>query len=154
MIADFVVNSNGLWNAPMLHVQPVVWSFQAGDWVVEKGIPDHHLRIIEQFTDALGIRFYIVFETSLRDKFSGLRYRNAEQLESKAAWKMGAGNDLDAILERARRACGIPYSILARTDCESLQRWIQSGKEEDRWSTQLWLALGLGGLGLLFFGSN
>jgi len=138
----------------MFYVQPVVWSFRAGDWVVEKGVPNHHLRIIEQFTDALGIRFYVVFETSQRDKFSGFRYRNAEQLESTATWKMGAGNELDAIVERARRACGIPYSILARTDCESLQRWIQSGKEEDRWSTQLWFALGLGGLGLLFFGSN
>jgi hypothetical protein len=76
--------------------------------VVEKGIPDHHPRIIEQLTDSLGIRFYVVFGTSLRDKFSGFRYRNAEQLESMATWNMGAGNDRDAILELARRACGIP----------------------------------------------
>jgi hypothetical protein len=155
MVADFVVNSHGFLNAPMFYVQsPEMPKFGAGDWLVKKGIPDHHLRVIEPHTDHLGNRFYLVFETSLRDKLSGFRYRNAEQLESTATWKMGAGNDLDGILDRARRACGIEYSILAHTDCESLQRWIQTGKEEDRWSTQVWWALGFGGLGLFFFGSN
>jgi hypothetical protein len=41
----------------------ILWQYKAGDWVVEPGIPGHHLRIIQQSFDADSVRRYRVFDT-------------------------------------------------------------------------------------------
>jgi hypothetical protein len=121
------------------------WKYQAGDWVVEPGLPDHHLRVIEQFFDANGARWYTIFDTSLREQYGDYRWRNAEELERLSNLKARPEpQDLPAILARAASCRGIAWSMLARTDCESIQGWIHSGDESDRWSAQVWLGIGLG----------
>jgi hypothetical protein len=136
-----------LWNYPVVEQ----WKYGQADWVVESGFPDHHLRIIRQlFQD--GVRWYLVFNTSLAGRFSDYKWRRASELESKSRLeKRPDANDVEAILKRAASCRYILYSLLARTDCESLQRWIHTGDEGDRWSPQVWKGIGGGVLLTILF---
>ena len=114
---------------------------------MKPGFPNHHLRIIHQHVDDDGVRWYRIFDTSLRERYSDYKWRQADELESKSGLeKRPNPGDVEAILRRAAACRYILYSLLARTDCESLQQWIHTGKENDRWSPQFWG--GIGGLGL------
>ena len=61
---------------------------------------------------------------------------------------------IPAILERAALSRFLSYSLFARTDCESLQRWIHTGNEQDRWSPQVWMGIGGSVLGTLVVAAN
>jgi hypothetical protein len=111
--------------------------------VVEPGFPDHHLRIIQQLHEN-GVRWYLIFDTSLTGRVSDYKWRLADDLESKSRLeKRPDPDDVEAILERTASCRYILYSLLARTDCESLQRWIHTGNEADRWSPQVLIGVGL-----------
>lgn len=129
-----------MWN-PQLQI---LWNYQEGDWVVEPGLPDHHLRIVQWFVDGNLVRWYRVFDTSSRNVYGDYRWRLADELESKSRLKARPEPDrIPAILERTEQCRFIEWSILARTDCESIQGWIHSGDEQDRWSPQVWIGVGL-----------
>lgn len=127
-----------LWNTVVVEH----WNYEAGDWVVELGLPDHHLRIVRQFFDASAVRWYRIFDTSLRGGYGDYGWRQADELESKSRLKARPEPDqVPAILERTERCRFVEWSILARTECESIQGWIHTGNESDRWSSQVWMAL-------------
>jgi hypothetical protein len=133
-------------------VQVGVWNYGPADHVVEPGFPDHHLRIIQQHYADDGVRWYLIFDTSLRERFSDYKWRRADELESRSRLeKRPNPGDVEAILKRAGACRYILYSLLARTDCESLQRWIHTGDEGDRWSPQVWIGAGavVGSLALI-----
>jgi hypothetical protein len=137
-----------MWNSQVR----IPWKYEAGDWVVEPGLPDHHLRIVQQVLDA-NARWYLIFDTNLfTEGYGNHKWRGADELEWKS--RLGARphpNDVPAVLERTASCRFIKYSILARTDCESLQRWIHSGEERDRWSPQVWIGAGLFGAVILAY---
>ena len=134
--------AGNLWNYAAVES----WKYQAGDWVVEPGFPDHHLRIIEQHWDREGVRWYVIFDTSLTGQYSDYKWCPANELESQSRFEARPHpNDVPAIRQRTESCRYILYSLLARTDCESLQRWIHTGAEDDRWSPQVWI----GGLGIV-----
>jgi hypothetical protein len=139
------------WNAIVVES----WKYESGDWVVEPGLPDHHLRIVQQFLDAQNVRWYGIFDTSLRENYGDYRWRQANELEPKSRLKARPEPDqVPAILERTAFCRGIEWSMLARTDCESIQGWIHSGNENDRWSPQVWMGIGLGVLGVIALASG
>lgn len=140
------------WNEGQLVAS---WKYQSGDWVVEPGLPDHHLRIIERFIDANGAPWYTIFDTSLRVDYGDYRWRHADELEPRSRLKARPDPDaVPAILARTLSCCGIGWSMLARTDCESIQGWIQSGNEDDRWSPQVCMGIGAGLLGAIALVNN
>lgn len=131
------------------------WMYEAGDWVVERGLPEHHLRIVQQFSDASAIRWYRTFDTSLREHHGDYRWCQADELESKSRLKARPNPDqVPAILERTEQCRFIEWSIFARTDCESIQGLIHSGNEQDRWSSQVLLGIGVGVLGAIALASS
>lgn len=131
-----------MWN-PQLQFW---WNYQEGDWVVEPGIPDHHLRIVQRFVDGNLVRWYRIFDTSPKDVYGDYRWRQADELEAKSRLKARPTPDqIPAILQRTEQCRFIEWSILARTDCESIQGWIHSGDEQDRWSSQVWIGVGVVG---------
>jgi hypothetical protein len=116
-----------------------IWRYEAADWVVEPGLIDHHLRIVRGFVNHEGVRTYQVFDTSLRVGFSDYSLRLADELESKSRLQSRPPVlQVPFILHRTELCRYIDYSLLARTDCESLQRWIHTGNEQNRWSPQVW----------------
>ena len=130
------------------------WKYEVGDWVVEPGLPDHHLRIVQQFWDG-SILWYRIFDTSLREHHGDYRWRQAIELEARSYLKTRpAADQIPAILERTERCRLIEWSILGRTDCESIQGWIHTGEEKDRWSPQVWIGIGLGVFGAIAVASN
>src|SRR5260370_11252833 len=119
-------DQRNFWNAVVIES----WKYQSGDWVVEPGLPDHHLRIVQEVLDANNVRWYSIFDTSLGDGYAEYRWRQANELESKSRLKARPEPDeVAAILERTAFCRGIGWSLLARTDCESIQGWIHSGSE-------------------------
>ena len=95
---------------------------------VEPGFPDHHLRIIGQRYGDNGIRWSLIFDTSARKRLSDHKWRCADELETQV--KIGEEthpDDIPAIFERTGSCCYVLYSLLERTDCESIQRWIHTG---------------------------
>lgn len=65
------------WNEQMVQD----WKYKAADWVVEPGLPDHHLRIIHPFVDPNSVRWYKIFDTRLTQGYSNYTYRRADELE-------------------------------------------------------------------------
>lgn len=128
-----------MWN-PQVRIP---WKYEAGDWVVEPGLPDHHLRIVQPVLDA-NVRWYLIFDTNLfTEGYGHYEWRGADELEWKSRLEARPHpDDVPAVLERTASCRFIKYSIFARTDCESLQRWIHSGEERDRWSPQVWIGAG------------
>jgi hypothetical protein len=134
-------DQGNFWNTVVVES----WKYQSGEWVVEPGLPDHHLRIVQQVLDANDVRWYSIFDTSLRDSYGDYRRRQANELEPKSRLKSRPEpEEVPAVLERTAFCRGIEWSVLAQTDCESLQGWIHSGNENDRWSPQVWIAIGAG----------
>jgi len=131
------------------------WKYQAGDWVVEPGFPNHHLRIIDSLIDDNHIRWYLIFDTTMRDGFSDFRWRHADALESTSKLEARPRpEDVPAIIERAIQVRYLLYSILSRTDCETLQRWIHTGMEQVRWSPQVWTGIAATVIGSLFIAAS
>ena len=119
------------------------WKYQTGDWVMEPGLPNHHLRIIDVLVDDNSVRFYLIFDTTMRDGFSDFRWRQADELEFKSKLEARPHADqVPAIVQRVLLCRYVGYSLWSRTDCESLQRWIHTGMEQVRWSPQVWTAIG------------
>lgn len=127
-----------LWNS--VGVEP--WKFGPGDWVVEPGLPNHHLRIVERHLEN-NVRWYKIFDTRMND-VGEYRWRQANELESKSfLYASPTPDQIPAILERTESCRGIEWSAWVRTDCESIQRWIHTGNENDRWSPQVLIGVGL-----------
>ncbi len=137
---------------------PVVqqWRYQPWDWVMLFGFPNHHLRIVEQRWNG-SVRWYWIFDTRL-GSHGEYSWRRADELdpEHKSVLIARATPDqIPGIRQRTEQCHLVGYSFLARTDCESIQRWIQTGKEGDRWSPQVVAGAGAGLLALgLIFGSS
>jgi hypothetical protein len=88
-------NQGNFWTS--IVVAP--WKYESGDWVIEPGLPDHHLRIVQQFWDG-DLRWYRIFDTSLRDHYGDYRWRQASELESKSYLKARpAADQIPAIPE-------------------------------------------------------
>jgi hypothetical protein len=119
------------------------WQYGLADWIVEPGLIAHHIRIIQCFLDDNSVRWYLIFDTTLEDGHGDYKWRRANELESKSRlYKRPDPGQIPAILERASLCRYVDYSIFARTDCESIQGWIQTGNETDRWSSQVWIGIG------------
>jgi hypothetical protein len=128
------------------------FKYQAGDWVRQNGIPQHHLRIVSCIPGVEDIHYYEVFDTTLECGYADYSVRQADLLEANSELVERAENDqhVALILARCKLLRHIKYSVPQRLDCESLQRLIQTGKEEDRWSPQVVAALGVGLASILF----
>lgn len=132
------------------------WKYQTADWVVEPGLPDHHLRIIQQHVDPNSIGWYSIFDTRLAQGHSDYSLRRADELEATSRLESRPHSaDVGAILQRTASCHFVAYSLFARTDCESLQRWIHTGEENARWSPQVLAGVALlGGIALAFIKPN
>lgn len=120
------------------------FKYQSTDWVKQYGLPQHHLRIISLRVDAEGQRWYWIFDTTLTRKFADYRWIRATELEARSELVQRAESTVRAwdILQRCERLRCLKYSIPQKQDCESLQRFIQTGREADRWSSQVaWTGL-------------
>ena len=120
------------------------FKYQPADWVKQYGLPQHHLRIVSWIVDANGESWYLIFDTTLNRKCADYRWIRATELEDGSELVQRAENDIHAcdILQRCERLRCVKYSIPQKLDCESLQRFIQTGREEDRWSPQVvWTGL-------------
>jgi len=130
--------------------------YEPWDWVMLFGFPNHHLRIVEQRWNG-SVRWYLIFDTRL-GSHGDYSWRRADELdpEHKSVLIARATPDqIPGIRYRTERCHLVGYSFLARTDCESIQRWIQTGNEGDRWSPQVVAGAGAGLLALaLIFGSS
>jgi hypothetical protein len=117
---------------------------------MELGFPNHHLRTVEQRW-INSTRWYLIFDTRL-GSHGDYRLRPAHELESKSVRIAGASPDqIPGIRQRTEFCRCIGYSFLARTDCESIQRWIQTGNPADRWSPQVVAGAGAGVLTAALF---
>jgi hypothetical protein len=121
------------------------FKYSAADWVKENGFPHHHLRIIARHVDNHGQRWYTIFDTTLKRGHADYDWRWADVLEANSELVKSAENvdHARAILQRCAKLRYWAYSVLQRTDCESLQGYIQTAKEEDRWCPQLWKTIGV-----------
>jgi hypothetical protein len=157
-----VVNSYGYYemvpvlNFPVFNFQPEPepepeFQFQDADWLTEGGLVTHHLRVYERgIEEATGRRTYTILDTRLQDQFSSFKVRYADDVEANAKlYHRSSPEEIPGIKARMWQANGVAYSILKCTDCESLQRWIQTGRHEDRWSPQVVGWAVAGGVGLL-----
>jgi len=124
---------------------PVVqqWRYHPWDWVMLFGFPHHHLRIVEQRW-INSARWYLMFDTRL-GSHGDYRLRRADELdpEHKSVLIARATPDQIPCIRYRTESCHLlGYSFLARTDCESIQRWIQTGNPADRWSPQVVAGVG------------
>jgi hypothetical protein len=132
-----------------------LFKYGRADWVKERGFPEHHLRIIRTHTNPDGQRWYLIWDTTLQRGYADYDWREADQLETKSELVKSADSDAHAslILGWCQQLTRTPYSIPQRLDCESLQRYVQSAREED-WSPQVWKAIGVGALLIWLFGQG
>jgi hypothetical protein len=120
------------------------FKYETADWVKQYGFPQHHLRIISRHVDVDGKRWYWRFDTTLSRSHADYSWIAADELEANSELVMRAQHGIHAweILQRCEKLCCLKYSIPQRQDCESLQRFIQFGNENDRFSTQVWNVIG------------
>ena len=118
------------------------FEYRNGDWVKELGVPEHHLRVINSFIDN-GYRWYQTYDTTLERRYSEYQLRSADELEANSVLVQRAESPdhLIAILARCEATRHMSYSVPAKWDCHSLQRYIQTGREEDRWCPQVWTGI-------------
>jgi len=135
----------------------IEWKYEVGDWVVEPGLPNHHLRVVRHFVnlgplDFRPVRWYGIFDTNLLERGGGdYSWRLADELEHTSFLNARpAPGQVPEILKRTEQCRHLPWSIMNRTDCESIQRWIHSGDENDRWSPQVLLGVGTAIAALVF----
>jgi hypothetical protein len=121
----------------------IYFTYQIGDWVQKNGLPNHHLRITDIIGGAYGPRWYQVFDTTLSRGEANYEWVPADDLERNSTLVARAENAAHAraILWRCQATCGLKYSIPRQQDCESLQRFIHTGREQDRWSPQVGLGM-------------
>ena len=115
------------------------WKYQTADWVVEPGLPDHHLRIIQQHVDPNSIGWYSIFDTRLAQGHSdySLRVRmNWKQLRgwSRDLIPLTLGRYYNALhraislrirysLGLTARACSGGFTLARRTPVGVLKYW-------------------------------
>jgi hypothetical protein len=141
----------------MMFSEQIHFKYGDGAWVKERGFPEHHLRIIFAFFDDEGERWYQVFDTTLKRGYADYEWRRADQLEANSDLVANAQDNQHLWFIGARCAAvqHVKYSLPARTDCESLQRFVQTGQEADRWCPQLWKMLaGCAAVGVLVAVAN
>src|SRR5437667_39036 len=120
------------------------FNYEIGDWVKKFGLPQHHLRITDRLVDeGDGQRWYKIFDTTLNRGHADYEWVLADQLEASSVLVAHAVNSVHVqqILWRCQNFCCLPYSIRQRQDCESVQRFIHTGRENDRWSPQVWTGI-------------
>jgi hypothetical protein len=118
--------------------------FQVGDWVKEIGLPQHHLRVTALDLDMnTGLPIYQIFDTTLRRGHADYEWRWAHEFEANSmlVQRADSSRHVQQILERCQNFYCLKYSIPQRQDCESIQRFIHTGREEDRWSPQVWTGI-------------
>jgi hypothetical protein len=125
--------------------EPPRW-FKDADWIKTSswlGAIEHHMRIVDYRN--FWKREYLVFHTTPTVGYAHYEWVSADELERNAIWVNGAVDAAHAslILQRAFNSWGLEYSVPKRQDCESLQRWIQTGDENYRWSPQFWSGVAL-----------
>jgi hypothetical protein len=127
--------------------------YRRADWMRQRyGFPKHNLRIACFQIDPNTRRWlYQVFDTTLSRGLADFVWMDAAELERNYELVMSAYNDYHAnvIIARCCALRGLWYSFSARTDCESLQRLIQTGQEIDRFSPQVQGAIGATALVLI-----
>ena len=100
------------------------------------------MRIIDRLVDENLFRWYQIFDTTAARGFADYEWILADKLESESTLvNRSDWQHVPAMLVWAAQCRYLPYSIPARTDCESLQRWIHTGLEQFRWSGQLWTGI-------------
>jgi len=127
--------------------------YLSGDWVMQWGIAEHHLRIISTDVDAYGIGRYRIFDTTWTRGYADYDWKLAKELEGNSVLVQHAANEehLQSIFQLCAYTQYLKYSIRDRQDCESLQRWIHTGgREEYRWCPQIWVPVAALGLALAF----
>jgi hypothetical protein len=134
------------------------WKYEAGDRTLEPGLFDHYRTIIERrivyrrydpwgqpfyaeegnpFSSERGEAFYLTFDTRLSRGHAAYEWIDAVAFETESSLDFRpAAESVPAVLARARYCVeqGIPYSVLERTDCDSLTRWLYT---DERWNRQL-----------------
>lgn len=116
-----------------------LYEYRVGDWVKKKSVPNHHLLIVEAGPDMCGHPSYQIFDTKVDRGHADFDCVLADELEANSELVLHADSPehVRAILQRCQELCCRDYSILKRQDCESLQRYIHTGQEADRWSPQV-----------------
>jgi hypothetical protein len=121
------------------------WSFEVGDWITSSswmGLIDHHMRVTQRLVDSNSVRWYQVFDTTVTRGYADYEWVLADKLESESRLVIRPYPEyIPAILHRAAHCQHLVYSVPARMDCESVQRWIQTGLEQFRWSGQVWTGI-------------
>jgi hypothetical protein len=134
------------------------WKYEVGDRTLEQGFFDHYRTIIERkifyrrydpwgrsfyaaqenpFSCELGEAFYLTFDTTLSRGHAGYVWVDAASFESGSSLDFRPDPELVPIVLARAKFCveqGIPYSVLERTDCDSLTRWLYT---DERWNRQL-----------------
>jgi hypothetical protein len=153
------------------------WKYEVGDRTLEPGFFDHYRTIIESkifyrrydpwgqpfyveqenpFSGEQGEALYLTFDTTLGRGHAGYEWIDAVPFESRSSLDIRPAAELvPSVLARAQYCVeqGVPYSVLDRTDCDSLTRWLYT---DERWNRQLVTVAGglfLGALAVAFVNS-
>ena len=125
------------------------WVFRIADWAQSIGVSylfliNHHLRITARWMDEDGVRWYQIFDTTAKRGHADHQTVSAAEIEKHCRLvKRPPAYAIPGILARVPRCRYLPYSIYNRQDCESIQRWIETGEEKYRFSPQVWTAVAL-----------
>jgi hypothetical protein len=120
------------------------WVFEIADWAESTGVSylfliNHHLRITARWRDADGVRWYQIFDTTAKRGHGDYESVLATEIESHCRRvRRPPAHAISGILARTAQCRYVPYSIKDRQDCESIQRWIETGLEKYRFSPQVW----------------
>jgi hypothetical protein len=118
------------------------WKFLIGDWIMSPawaGLIDHHMRVTNRLVDVNDQSWYQIFDTTLERGHADYEWVPAADLEKTSRIVQRPDQlSVPVILGRSPQCRGLKYSVPERLDCESLQRWIHTGKEEYRWCPQVW----------------
>ena len=137
------------------------FKYAVADWVKEYGLPQHHLRIIDHRVVHDGfqlVRQYLIFDTTLRRGHADYEWVAADRLEANSELVEHTDDlvKMHEILTMCQRCRYVRYSILKRLDCESLQRYIQTLDEAQRYSQQVrgWATVGAIGFLVVLFSNG
>lgn len=125
------------------------WGFRIADWAQSTGVSylfliNHHLRITARWMDEYGVRWYQIFDTTAKRGHADYEWVLATEIEKYCRLvKRPPAHAIPGILARTAQCRYVPYSIYNRQDCESIQRWIDTGEEKYRFSPQVWTAVAL-----------
>jgi hypothetical protein len=120
------------------------WIFEIADWIKSTSasclfLIDHHMRITARWKCEDGVRWYQIFDTTLERGFADYKWVLAAELEKHCQrFRRPPAYAIPGILARVPYCQNVPYSVKDCQDCESIQRWIETGQEKYRFSTQVW----------------